>query len=106
MKRIFITVIIAACLAGCYVPNRDRFEKSIHDTISTGMPQSEAIDRLATLHLACDSTIPTADHRLTCSRVRQRLWPSSCIERVILTTSAADNSLRDIEVPPILCAGL
>jgi hypothetical protein len=106
MKRIFITVITVACLAGCYVPNRERFERSVHETISNGMPLSEAVDRLATLHLACESTIATADHRLSCSRVRQRLWPSSCIERVILTTAAADNSVRVIEVPPIRCAGL
>ena len=106
MKRIFITVVTATCLAGCYVPNRERFEKSIHETVSTGMPLSEAIDRLATIQLTCDSTNAAADHRLTCSRVRQRLWPSSCIERVILTTSAANNSVRVIEVPPIRCAGL
>jgi hypothetical protein len=106
MKRIFISVITAACLAGCYVPNREEFERSVHETISIGMPLSEAIDRLATLQLACESKIPTADHRLTCARERQRLWPSSCIERVNLRTSAADNSVRVIEVPPIRCTGL
>ena len=106
MKRIFIIVITAICLAGCYVPNREGFERSVHETISIGMPLSMAIDRLATIDLTCDSTNPTVDHRLTCSRVRQRLWPSSCIERVNLTTSATDNSVRVIEVPPIRCAGL
>lgn len=106
MKRIFIIVITAVCLAGCYVPNTERFERSVHETISIGMPLSKAIDRLATIDLTCDSTNPTVDHLLSCSRVRQRLWPSSCIERVNLTTSAADNSVRVIEVPSIRCAGL
>lgn len=106
MKRIFIILIITGCLAGCYVPNRARFEKSVKETIAIGMSSSEVIGRLGQMNLRCDTSRPDRDGRLTCSRVRQRLWPSSCIERVNLMFSPVDDSVRAIEVPSILCAGL
>jgi hypothetical protein len=106
MKRTYIVVIITACLAGCYMPNRERLEKSANEAITIGMPLPQAIARLKQMKLACSGTVPASDHRLTCARVRQRLWPSSCIERVILTVSPIDGSVQAIEVPPILCAGL
>jgi hypothetical protein len=99
-------LLLITALSACYFPNRERFEKEVDARVSVGMPLPGAIKRLAESHVGCDAATPAANGLLSCSRVRQRLWPSSCIERVDLTVSAADNTVRAIQVPPIRCAGL
>jgi hypothetical protein len=80
--------------------NQPAFESSINSRVFVGMPLTIATGNLKTLGLKCSEGNP-----VDCSRIRQRLWPSSCIERVILTVSNT-HTVERMDIRPIMCAGL
>jgi hypothetical protein len=100
VSRIFPVVVGIACLGACYFVNQPAFESSIKKKVSIGMPMATATKNLKAIGLTCNEGNP-AD----CSRVRQRLWPSSCIERVNISVSN-NNTVEQLDIRPILCAGL
>jgi hypothetical protein len=91
---------VTASLSGCYFVNQPAFESSVSKQVFVGMPLTTATKNLGDLGLSCDGGNP-----VDCSRVRQRLWPSSCIERVMLTIWNS-YSVDAVDVRPILCTGL
>ena len=88
------------CLSACYFVNQPAFESSVKSHVFVGMPVATAENNLRTLGLTC-----SAGSTVDCSRIRQRLWPSSCIERVNLTVSKS-HTVERLDIWPITCAGL
>jgi len=80
--------------------NQPAFESSVRSLVAIGMPVSAATESLRAFGLSCSAGNP-----IDCSRVRQRLWPSSCIERVKLTASDR-HTVENMDIRPIVCAGL
>ena len=103
-RRLIVAKVLAvACLtgalAGCYSPNQKAFEREVHTLVQPGMPVSAAVAHLTQRGFDCTG------EPITCSRIRQRLLPSSCIERVNLQ-AAGSTALLFVDIPPIACAGL
>lgn len=96
--------VTVACLAlallGCYTPNQQVLEKEVRNLARPGMPASAAVANLSSRGFECTG------EPITCSRIRQRLLPSSCVERVNLELADQSAVLRTIDVRPIACAGL
>lgn len=91
----------APMLAGCYTVDQDRHAASMHALLPQGVTVAEAVRRLQANGFACDGP-ETAS---TCGRTRQRLLPSTCIERVNLVVAPGTDALERVAVPPIVCAG-
>jgi hypothetical protein len=100
-RSILLGVTSPVVLAACYSPNQPAFEASVQKQVKAGMPLGTAIENLGRLKLTC-----SGDNPVTCDRIRQRLLPSSCIERVRLAVVRASNIVETVEIPPIACAGL
>jgi hypothetical protein len=84
LKRFgYVIAALGACLSGCYFVNQPAFEESVRHQVAVGMLVATATQNLGDLKLACVGSNP-----VDCSRVRQRLWPSSCVERVKLSVSS------------------
>src|SRR5450631_2510466 len=88
----FVAAGLSACLGACYFVNQPAFEASVRQQVVVGMPVATATKHLGDLKLACVGGNP-----VDCSRVRQRLWPSSCIERVNLHVSPTGREIDAIE---------
>jgi len=98
--KAWLAFAIGGGLSGCYFVNQPAFESSVNKQVTVGMPLTTATQNLGRLGLSCAGANP-----VDCSRVRQRLWPSSCIERVKLTISNS-HTVEAVDIRPILCAGL
>jgi hypothetical protein len=98
--KTWLAIGVTAGLSGCYFANQPAFESSVGKHVSIGMPLTTATENLGALGLSCDGGNP-----VDCSRVRRRLWPSSCIERVKLTISNS-YAVEAVDIRPILCTGL
>jgi hypothetical protein len=98
--KTWLALSVAAGLGGCYFANQPAFESSVNKRVSVGMPLTTATKNLGVLGLSCDRGNP-----VDCSRVRQRLWPSSCMEHVKLTISNS-YAVEAVDIRPIVCAGL
>ncbi len=82
-----ITVLwVALALQGCYVPNERE-----------GGRRKDLERPRVRLQRRCP---------LTCARIRQRLIPSSCVEKVRLQFSQDGAVVRGTEIQPVVCAGL
>jgi hypothetical protein len=101
VARAALCALCYAALVSCYSPNQQTLEKEVVTLASPGIAVSTAIDRLSSRGFACGG-----DHPLTCTRMRHRLLPSSCIERVNLEPADRSSNLKVVDVRPILCAGL
>lgn len=101
LARVAGIVLVTGVLTSCYSPNQQKLEDDIRTLVYPGMAVSAAIAHLSSRGFAC-----TGDHPVTCSRVRQRLLPSSCVERVSLEPSDPRSAVRVVDVHPIVCAGL
>jgi len=88
-------------LTGCYSPNQSAFEAKVQKQVEPGMPLVEAVSNLGRLKLGC-----RGDNPVVCDRFRQRLLPSTCVERVRLKVSRPNDKVESVEVDPIICAGL
>ena len=71
----------------------------VHKRVTVGMPISEAISALSKDGFDCSGSDP-----VDCARTRQRLLPSTCIERVRLQHRLW--TVDTIDIAPIMCAGL
>ena len=91
----------AAALGGCYQPNHAALVTAVGSRVSVGMALTQAVATLQSDGFDCSEHDP-----VTCARTRQRLFPSSCIERVNLYSQGHAGPVTKIEVPPIACAGL
>jgi hypothetical protein len=100
-RWIALAVTSLAALAACYTPNQTAFDASVHKQVEAGMPLATAVENLGRLKLTC-----SGDNPVTCDRIRQRLLPSSCIERVRLAVVLPSNIVKTVEIPSIACAGL
>ena len=87
--------------SGCYTPNQRAFESLVNNRVTVGMSLTTAVLNLRAMHMQCSGTGP-----ITCDRIRQRLLPSSCIERAVLSGSPAGGLVETLEIRPIICAGL
>jgi hypothetical protein len=99
--RMAIGACLSVFLSACYSPNQHMFERNVGKLVQVGMPVSMAMDRLSSRGFACNG-----NHPITCARLRQRLLPSSCVERVNLQPDDQESVLNRVDVPPIVCAGL
>jgi hypothetical protein len=98
--KTWLALSVTASVSGCYFVNQPGFESSVNKRVSVGMPLTTATKNLEALGLSCDGGNP-----VDCSQVRQRPWPSSCIERVKLTISNS-YAVEAVDIRPIVCAGL
>lgn len=89
------------CIAGCYFPNQAAFESSVHKRVQAGMPLEAAVSNLRQMKMKCSGA-----NVVTCDRLRQRLLPSSCVERVHLEVAQTSPVVEAVKVDPIICAGL
>ena len=105
LARALFVFMLSVSIVGCYMPNQARLERQVSRAISTGDPLPQAVAKLSAQHFTCDSK-PSSTGQISCSRLRQRLLPSSCVERVVMTVPTAASSVSAIEVRPIVCAGL
>src|SRR5579859_1989847 len=101
VARMTIGACLPIVLSACYSPNQRTFEQEVRKFVQVGMPVPTAINRLSSRGFSC-----SGDHPLTCARIRQRLLPSSCVERVNLQSDGKASLLTSVDVPPIVCAGL
>lgn len=103
-SRILVSIAMVSCLAGCYSVNQDRFAANMHALVRPGMPVNAAVNVLQARGFACDAR--SAAPAISCTKDRQSLLPSTCIERVDLSVDGAGTTVASIKVPPIICAGL
>ena len=96
---IAVTGALTLALFACYSPNQRRLEQKVHDLIHPGMPMLAAVAQLSSHGFIC-----SGQHPVTCARIRQRLLPSSCVERVNLYSDEA-SAVDRFDVPTIACAG-
>jgi len=101
MRVSIVALVVCFTLASCYTPEQAQLSSLINEKVTLGMPMSSAIKALTNEGFACVGNTST-----DCSRVRQRLLPSSCIERVRLYSDNNSNLVDRVDVPPIDCAGL
>lgn len=99
--RTLLLISGLTCIAGCYFPNQAAFESSVHKHVQAGMPLEAAVSNLRQMKMKC-----SGDNVVTCDRLRQRLLPSSCIERVHLEVAQPNPVVEAVKVDPIICAGL
>jgi hypothetical protein len=99
-----LSASVAASLSGCYTVDNERFASHIHVLVSPGMRVADAMHRLEADGFSCDTRSMAG--AVTCTRTRQRLLPSTCIERVNLAPPDPAAKAERIDVEPILCAGL
>lgn len=93
-------------VAGCYSVNQTHFEAHVAERIHVLMPLNTAVATLTADGFKCDG-VNAASATVTCTKTRQSLLPTTCIERVNLKPGAQPgSSLAAIDVPPIVCAGL
>jgi hypothetical protein len=100
------TLILTACvlyLTGCYTVDDQRFAAHVQTLVRPTMPLTNAIAALEDDGFTCHSMLPTPSK--TCSKARQRLLPSTCIERVNLLVSDKRTEVEQVEVQKIICAG-
>jgi hypothetical protein len=98
MRALIITVS-SVVLAACYTPNQSQLDDWVSQQIAVGMPLSVAITKLSREGFLCSGSNP-----VDCARSRQRILPSTCIERVRLSHAAS--AVDKIDTSPIRCAGL
>lgn len=91
-------------LSGCYTVNDQRFSAHVRTLVQPGMPMDAAIAALQGNGFSCDAQSPARS--TSCSKTRQRLLPSTCIERVNLYGAALHAKVERVEVSKIVCAGL
>jgi hypothetical protein len=103
MTKLLLAVICAVCIAGCYTVNNERFAGHVQTLVEPGIKMDTATRRLEADGFSCGPAAPTPSR--TCAKTRQRLIPSTCIERVNLYTSGNSAIVERIEVPHIVCAG-
>jgi hypothetical protein len=101
MRVVVVALIACVVLGSCYTPNQARFSSFVNGRVEVGMPVSSAIAVLTADGFACSGNMPT-----DCSRIQQRLLPSSCVERVRLYSELNSRAVGRVEVPPIACTGL
>jgi hypothetical protein len=99
-SRSISIVGLSSVLAGCYSPNQPRLEREVLDLVQPGMSVSVAVADLSSHGFSCTQT------PVTCSRISQRLLPSSCVERVNLQLGPQGSAISTVDVRPIVCAGL
>ncbi|MCS0660700.1 hypothetical protein [Massilia terrae] len=108
MKKIMTRFwTFAACvlgLTGCYTVNNERFAEHARSLVEPGIAMDAAIRQLEADGFSCSPAAPTPSR--TCAKTRQRLLPSTCIERINLYSSVNSVKVEQIEVPQIVCAGL
>lgn len=98
MRALIITVS-SVLLAACYTPDQSRLDDWVNQQVAVGMPLSVAISKLSRNGFECSGYNP-----VDCARTRQRILPSTCIERVRLSHAAS--AVDRIDTSPIVCAGL
>lgn len=101
LRRLLLACGAAALLSGCYTVDQGRFAASMQTLLPEGVAASEAVRRLQANGFNCDAPVSAP----TCARTRQRLLPSTCIERVNLVVAPGTDVLESVEVRPIVCAG-
>jgi hypothetical protein len=101
--RTAIGACLSLALLGCYSPNHPALEKEVRSLVSVGMPVSTAVAHLTAHGFGCSGT---PNGQITCARIRQRLLPSSCVERVNLESGNPAAALSRLDIPPIRCAGV
>jgi len=92
------------CLSGCYTVNDERFSAHVRTLVRPEMPLEQGIQALQNDGFLCYPMSPAPSK--TCSKTRQRLLPSTCIERVNLHASDNPPKVGHVEVRKIVCAGL
>jgi len=95
-------LVAFAGLCGCVGVNQDFFAAHMHALVRPGMPTADAVAALQGRGFSCDSRV--AAPAISCTKERQSLLPSTCIERVNLLV--ATSTVTGIEVPQVMCAGL
>jgi hypothetical protein len=101
VRTVICVPLFCLALTACYVPNQEQLVRSVHEKVTIGMPVATAVSALGVDGFACSGDTPT-----DCSRIKQRLLPSSCIERVQLYSDPDSTLIRRVVVSPISCAGL
>lgn len=104
MKESWAVAFCTLCLTGCYTPNDQRFATHVQTLVEAGMPMEAAIAALEADGFVCDPALP--DRSKTCSKIRERLLPSTCVERVNLYASDIQPGIARVDVRKIVCAGL
>jgi hypothetical protein len=101
--RTLIFLVFGLTLAGCYTLSQERFVATVTAMVAPGLPLAQATERLAGAGFECDwrSSAPA----ITCTRTRQSLLPSTCIERVNLTPDSAIHAVAKVAIAPVMCAG-
>jgi len=101
MRAIVIASIACSALTSCYMPDQTQFNTFVNQKVTVGMPISTAVATLTVDGFGCSGKSPT-----DCSRIKQRLLPSSCVEWVRLYAGPNLTTVGKVEVQPIVCAGL
>lgn len=102
--RLLLLLGMSVALSACYTVDQARYNSFVLDTVRPGLPMAQAAGHLAEEGFHCSGATTAAS--LTCTRVRQSLYPFSCVERVTLLRRAGTNTVGEVEIPPIACAGL
>ena len=104
MSKFYLTAAFTLCLTGCYTVNNERFLARVGLIVQPGISMVAAVRVLEGDGFECGPTLPGASK--TCSKMRQRLIPSTWIERVNLLVAGDQATVARVDVPQIVCAGL
>lgn len=103
MIKFWLASACALCLTGCQGVNNERFSSHVNTLVQAGLTMDAAVRRLEADGFACGPAGPAPS--TTCTRTRQALSPSTCIERVNLIASANSATVARVDIPAIACAG-
>ena len=98
MRYPLITALIVMTLCGCTgmsQKDQDKFRSHINRTITNDMSLVKAVELLAKDGFSCDD--PGMSTKIDCSRMKYNLLPSSCIQRVTLSTDAERRMIANVE---------
>ena len=98
--RLFMACISLLPLAACYAPDRQRLSAEVNGAVSAGMPLKAASEKLLAIGFDCSGGAP-----VSCARIRQRLLPSTCVERVNIYKNR-DDLVEGVDIPNIVCTGM
>lgn len=98
MRYALMTVLMTMTLCDCSgmsQKDQDSFRSHINRTIANDMSLVKAVEVLAKDGFSCDD--PGMSTKIDCTRMKYNLLPSSCIQRVTLSTDAERRKIATVE---------
>jgi len=103
MRKI-LSFTLLVFLTACVSVDQEGFARYARQQVKVGMSLQNAKQVLADDGFHCDAR--SMQPYTTCTRNKQSLLPSTCVERINLLPDSDASLVLEMRVAPIVCAGL